>query len=94
VHRAGIKYKLLNALQTQAPILGNEDLVSGTGAEGLVRLLPEPRTLLAGQKALGEAFGTPLSAEEMEGRAQFVAAHSAQALADNLAQALAGGWKK
>jgi hypothetical protein len=30
----------------------------------------------------------------MEGRAQFVAAHSAQALADNLAQALAGGWKK
>jgi hypothetical protein len=93
VHRAGIKYKLLNALLTQAPILGNEDLVAGTGAERLVRLLPEPRTLAAGQKALAEAFLTPLSAEEIEGRDQFVSAHSARALAENLALALAGGWK-
>lgn len=93
VHRAGIKYKLLNALLTQAPILGNEDLVAGTGAERLVRLLPEPRTLAAGQKALAEAFHKPLSAEEIEGRDQFVSAHSARALAENLALALAGGWK-
>jgi hypothetical protein len=49
--------------------------------------------LAAGQKALAEAFHKPLSAEEIEGRDQFVSAHSARALAENLALALAGGWK-
>ena len=93
VHRAGIKYKLLNALQTQAPIVGNEDLVAGTGAEGLVRLWTEPRTLAAGQKALAQALHTPLSAQEIEERARYISVHSAQALADNLALGLAGGWK-
>ena len=73
--------------------MGNEDLVAGTGAEGLVRLWTEPRTLAAGQKALAQALHTPLSAQEIEERARYISVHSAQALADNLALGLAGGWK-
>jgi hypothetical protein len=84
VHRAGIKYKLLNALQTQSPILGNEDLVAGTGAEGLVRLLPEPYDPEHWIAAWKECLAQSLSADERQHRAQFVAQHSLP----NLAQAL------
>jgi hypothetical protein len=84
VHRAGIKYKLLNALQTQAPILGNDDLVAGTGAEGLVRLLPEPYDPKSWIAAWNECLAQPLSADERHNRAQFVAQHSLPTLAHAL----------
>ena len=84
VHRAGIKYKLLNALQTQSPILGNEDLVAGTGAEGLVRLLPEPYDPEHWIAAWKECLAQSLSEDERQRRAQFVAQHSLP----NLAHAL------
>ena len=84
VHRAGIKYKLLNALQTQAPILGNDDLVAGTGAEGLVRLLPEPYDPKSWIAAWNECLSQPLSADERHNRAQFVAQHSLPTLAHAL----------
>lgn len=84
VHRAGIKYKLLNALQTQAPILGNDDLVAGTGAEGLVRLLPEPYDLQTWIGAWKECLELPLSADERHRREQFVAQHALPTLAHAL----------
>jgi glycosyltransferase involved in cell wall biosynthesis len=84
VHRAGIKYKMLHALQTQVPLLGNEDLVVGTGAEGLVRLLPEPYDPQSWIAAWKESTVQPLSTDERQRRAQFVAQHSLSTLAHAL----------
>lgn len=83
VHRAGIKYKLLNALQTDAPILGNRDLVAGTGAEGLIRELPEPfdPSVWADFFARHRA---PLSSEEQEARRLFAAKYTVAQLASEL----------
>ena len=84
VHRAGIKYKMLHALQTQVPLLGNEDLVVGTGAEGLVRLLPEPYDPQSWIAAWKESTVQPLSTDERQRRAQFVAQHALSTLAHAL----------
>ena len=84
VHRAGIKYKLLNALQTSAPILGNEDLVHGTGAEGLVRLLPEPFNPEKWTEAWIESLSQGLSPTEKQHREAFVSEHSLTRLAESI----------